>query len=321
MDIIRLKDTVNPVLPASVATIGFFDGVHRGHKFLIRQVRQEAQASGLSSMVITFDQHPRQVLAQAYQPHLLTTLDEKLRRLSMTDIDYVVVLHFDSDMASLSAFDFMRTVLRDRLHVRQLVIGYDNRFGHRSALAKSEGFDDYVRYGEQLGIRVVHNPAFLLNDVKVSSSVVRSFLSVGEVELANQCLGYPFMLPGHVVHGYQEGRRIGFPTANLSIDDDSLLIPENGVYAVRVTIGTDAVAHEGMMNIGTRPTFDGDKRTLEVNIFDFDADIYGQPVSVAFMKRLRAEKRFDSPARLAEQLRQDERDIRAFFVELQEKNN
>lgn len=211
MEIIRLKDTVNPVLPASVATIGFFDGVHRGHQFLIRQVRQEAQASGLSSMVITFDQHPRQVLAQAYQPHLLTTLDEKLRRLSMTDIDYVVVLHFDSDMASLSAFDFMRTVLRDRLHVRQLVIGYDNRFGHRSALAKSEGFDDYVRYGEQLGIRVVHNPAFLLNDVKVSSSVVRSFLSVGEVELANQCLGYPFMLPGHVVHGYQEGRRIGFP--------------------------------------------------------------------------------------------------------------
>ena len=239
----------------------------------------------------------------------------------MTDIDYVVVLHFDSDMASLSAFDFMRTVLRDRLHVRQLVIGYDNRFGHRSALAKSEGFDDYVRYGEQLGIRVVHNPAFLLNDVKVSSSVVRSFLSVGELESANQCLGYPFMLPGHVVHGYQEGRRIGFPTANLSVDDDSLLIPENGVYAVRVTIGTDAVAHEGMMNIGTRPTFDGDKRTLEVNIFDFDADIYGQPVSVAFMKRLRAEKRFDSPARLAEQLRQDERDIRAFFVELQEKNN
>lgn len=112
MEIIRLKDTVNPVLPASVATIGFFDGVHRGHQFLIRQVRQEAQASGLSSMVITFDQHPRQVLAQAYQPHLLTTLDEKLRRLSMTDIDYVVVLHFDSDMASLSAFDFMRTVPR-----------------------------------------------------------------------------------------------------------------------------------------------------------------------------------------------------------------
>jgi riboflavin kinase/FMN adenylyltransferase len=314
MKIIRLNEPPRQAPEPCVATIGFFDGVHLGHQFLIRHVRQAAAEAGLRSMVITFDRHPRQVLAQDYQPRLLTTLDDKLALLEATGIDEVALLHFSREMAALTAREFMRLVLRDRLNVRKLVIGYDNRFGHNRA----EGFDDYVRYGRELGIEVIHNPAFVLNDTRVSSSVVRSFIGDGEVALANQCLGYPFTLSGTVGHGFGEGHKLGYPTANLDVADPSLIIPANGVYAVSVRVGGDTVWHRGMMNIGVRPTFDNGGRTLEVNILDFDADIYGRPMTVALRQRMRAEQRFDSPARLAAQLRQDERAVRDYFNQQQQ---
>ena len=308
MNTIFLSEENNAVAPC-VATIGFFDGVHRGHKYLIEHVTDEAKACGLASTVITFDQHPRQVLHSDYVPQLLTTFDSKLLLLSKTGIDNAAVLPFDEATARLSAFDFMKQVLRNRLNVKKLVIGYDNRFGHN----REEGFEDYVRYGHELGIEVIHNQAFVLNGVHVSSSVIRSFLQAGEVDMATLCLGYPYTLVGKVVHGFEQGRKIGFPTANIDTTESSQLIPAPGVYAVKVRLENTVTLLHGMMNIGMRPTFDGSKLTLEVNIFNFHGDIYGKLLQVVFVHRIREERKFNNALELAEQLREDRLQIEEQF--------
>ena len=287
--------------PQSVATIGFFDGVHRGHRYLIDSVIDTALRKDMQSMVVTFDAHPRLVLHKEYRPRLLTTADEKRRRLEDTGIGRCVMLHFDEQMASLSAYDFMKDVLRGRLNVSVLITGYDNRFGHN----RSEGFEDYVRYGRELGIDVVKAGPFRLNGVQVSSSVIRSFLSAGETDMAAMCLGYRYRLSGNVVGGYREGRKLGFPTANIKPSDPLKLVPEGGVYAVKIRLDDSAAWLDGMMNIGTRPTFDGTETSLEANIFGFSGDIYGHGIEVAFYRRLRGEHKFASAARLIEQLGHD----------------
>ena len=292
-----------------VATIGFFDGVHRGHQFLIRHLVKTARKDGLASMVITFDEHPRKVLQSDYQPEMLSTLDSKLLLLSKTEVDNAVVLHFDRQMASLSAREFMQQVLHDHLNVKKLFIGYDHRFGHN----REETFDDYVRYGEEMGIEVIKNEAFQIDGINISSSVIRSFLKEGEVAMANQCLGYPYTIIGKVVNGYHEGRKMGFPTANLDITHFGQLIPAPGVYAVKARMENTVVWKRGMMNIGTRPTFNGKQLTLETHIFNFDGDIYDQLLLVSFVKRIRGEQKFDSPEDLAAQLKEDENTILEIF--------
>lgn len=298
-----------------VATIGFFDGVHRGHQFLIEDVKEEAKKRGLKSLVITFDKHPRQVLQQTYQPQLLTTLEEKLHLLTLTGIDDVYVLHFTKEMAALTAREFMEQVLRDKLNVKKLVIGYDNRFGHNRA----EGFEDYVRYGKELGIEVLRARPFEIYGVKVSSSIVRAFLNGGEVEMAAKCLGRPFILEGKVVKGFQEGRKMGFPTANLATEE-GLLIPADGVYATEVKIKASPLPPpieggwlKAMTNIGNRPTFHGTKRTIETNIFDFDKDIYDYQIAVKFLKKIRDEKMFGNERELAGQLKKDKEEIKKIY--------
>lgn len=308
MKTIYLNDNTAPLEPC-VATIGFFDGVHRGHQYLISHVRQEAARSRLRSLVVTFDRHPRQVLRQDYQPEMLSTLSTKLLLLSKTGIDTAALLHFDEQLASLSARDFMAEVLRDRLNVRKLVIGYDNRFGHN----RSEGFDDYVRYGRELGIEVIHNPAFVLNDVNISSSVVRAFVKEGEVELANRCLGYPYTIAGKVVDGYKEGRRMGFPTANLDPATIGQLVPAGGVYAVKVRLENSMAFRPAMMNIGMRPTFGGHTQSLETYIFNFSENIYGRTLLVSFVRRIREERKFDNVTQLIEQLKEDEKTVEQLF--------
>lgn len=308
MNKIYLDEKTTPGKPL-VATIGFFDGVHRGHQFLIKQVCDEAKASGMESAVITFDEHPRKVLHQDYQPRLLSTLEEKLILLSRTGIDNVVVLHFDREMAGLSAHDFMEKVLRDRLNVKKLIIGYDNRFGHNRA----EGFDDYVRMGHEMGIEVIQSQAFSLDGVNVSSSYIRKLIEKGELELANKCLGYPYAIYGKVVSGYQEGRKLGFPTANLDLSGSGQLVPANGVYGVKVRLQDSMQYRRGMMNIGTRPTFNGKNLSIEAYIFDFSGDIYGQTLVAAFIHRIRDEHKFDSAEELAEQMRNDAKIIEEQF--------
>lgn len=301
--------TLNDDLRPCVATIGFFDGVHRGHQFLIANVREEARKAGLSSLVITFDRHPRQVLSQDYQPRLLTTLDRKLQLLSLTGVDNVAVLHFTKEMGALSARDFMQQILRDKLNVRELIIGYDNRFGHNRA----EGFDDYVGYGKEIGIQVRQATPFAVGDIKVSSSLTRSFLEGGEVEMATRCLGRPYELSGMVVKGFQQGRKLGFPTANLDTGNSGLLIPKGGVYAVKASIDNHQRLLPAMMDIGTRPTYGGTRLSLEVNIFNFHGSLYGKRLTVQFFKRIRDDRKFESIEDLAAQLQKDKESVTRFF--------
>ena len=294
-----------------VATIGFFDGVHRGHQFLISHLVETARQDGMPAVVITFDEHPRKVLQSDYQPEMLSTLDSKLLLLSKTEVDDAVVLHFTREMAAISAREFMQQVLHDHLHVKKLFIGYDHRFGHN----REETFDDYVRYGKEMGIEVIKNQAYSMNGINISSSVIRSFLKEGEVDMANQCLGYPYTIIGKVVNGYHEGRKLGFPTANLDLSHFGQMIPAPGVYAVKARLEGTVVWKQGMMNIGTRPTFDGKQLTLETHIFNFEGDIYDQLLLVSFVKRIRGERKFESPEELAAQLKEDEQMIINLFEE------
>ena len=295
----------NELLP-NVATIGFFDGVHRGHRFLIEQVCKVAAERGLASSVITFPVHPRKVMQPDFRPELLTTCDEKVSLLAGTGIDYCIMLDFTLDLACLSAKQFM-AVLKGDYQVQALVIGYDHRFGHN----RSEGFEDYVRYGQSIGIDVIRAQAYT-NDIRidasqsvpVSSSLIRKLLHQGDVDIAARCLGYEYFLDGTVVGGYQVGRKIGFPTANLSVDDPDKLIPADGVYAVWVTF--DGKTYMGMLNIGVRPTINnGPNRTIEVNILHFHSDIYDKFIRLTFVKRTRPELKYDSIDQLIAQLHKD----------------
>lgn len=306
----RIGDICSNNLP-SVATIGFFDGVHRGHRFLIDQVRREAAARGLESAAVTFPVHPRQVLQSDYRPKLLTTPQEKLALLAETGIDTCILLDFTPHLASLSAREFME-VLQHRYRIRALLIGYDHRFGHN----RSEDFGDYVRYGRELGIDIRPAEAFRLPDAPggepVSSSLIRRLLLAGDVAQAATCLGYPYFLNGTVVSGRRIGHQLGYPTANLRPDHPDKLIPANGVYAVRVK--TEGRTYGGMLNIGRRPTLDnGDDRSIEVHIFDFDHDIYHEPLRLSFIRRIREERKFDSVDQLTEQLHRDATAIRALL--------
>lgn len=274
-----------------VATIGMFDGVHRGHQFVLHEVVSEARALGLQSLCITFDHSPR-------QEQVLTPLEQKVRLIRQTGIDRVEVLAFTPELKALTAREFMEQMLRDQWGVRVLLTGYDNRFGHN----REEGFDDYVRYGQELGIEVRQ----LRAEGAISSSIIRQLIAEGNISNANELLGHPYALLGRVEHGEHIGTQMGFPTANIVADDQRQLIPASGAYAVKVSIGDDTTWKAGMMNIGTRPTFDGNHQTLEVNIFDFDEDLYGKALRVEFVSRLREERRFDSMEALREQLEKDE---------------
>ena len=292
----------------SVATIGVFDGVHAGHQLLIRMVRDEARRSGLCPMVITFDRQPRQVLDPSFQPQVLTTLEEKEAIVSGLGIDTMVVLPFTKELAALTARDFMQQVLRQQLHVQTLITGYDNRFGRNRA----EGFDDYVRYGQEMGMQVLRGDKQLMTDGSraVSSSVIRQLLAVdGQVEMMPQCLTRYYQLTGRVMSGEHIGHQLGFPTANIEPSTADKLIPAPGVYAVWAML-EDGGRYAAMMNIGTRPTFEGHRQTLEVNLLDFAGDLYGQQVTIAFVARLREEQRFDSPEALVAQLNDDKDKVR-----------
>lgn len=290
--------------PDSVATIGVFDGVHLGHQLVISKVLEQARQRRLVSTVITFDRSPREVLDPSFRPQLLTTLEEKSDIIASLGVDQLVVLPFTREMASLSAWDFMQQVLSDQLHVKVLFTGYDNRFGHD----RTEGFDDYVRYGEQLGMQVLRGDVELMDggSLAVSSSEIRRLLAdEGRVELMPRYLTRRYVLKGRVMPGEHIGHKIGYPTANLEPEGTGKLIPAAGVYAVWAMLDGEQSPRPAMMNIGMRPTFDGHHQTLEVNILGFDGNLYGQTIQVTFVERLRDERKFDSPEALAAQLERD----------------
>lgn len=286
------------------ATIGFFDGVHRGHQFMIDSLTTMAHAQGRQSLVITFDRHPRQVVHADYVPQLITTTDEKLQLLHATAADRIEVLHFDAQMAQLSAYEFMRQVLHEKYGVAMLLTGYDNRFGHNRA----ESFADYVRYGEEMGMEVRQNTPIDIDGLRVSSSLIRRLIVEGNITEASNCMGHPYSITGSVAHGFQEGRRIGFPTANIVPESAEKLVPGNGVYATRVSVeGGEWMP--AMLNIGTNPTFQRQQTTIEAHIIGFEGDIYGRKARVEFGRKLRDEQRFESVEALQKQLEADKKEV------------
>lgn len=296
-----IHGTTDILLRPSVATIGFFDGVHLGHRYLIEQVKEEAALSGMASAVITFPVHPRKVMHTDYQPELLTTYEERLEMISSTGIDYCIIIDFTPEIAALSAQQFMDNILRKQYRVSGLVIGYDHRFGRD----RSEGFDDYCRFGKELGINIVRARAYTIdNEITISSSMIRRLLHTGDVQLADRFLGYNYILQGIVTGGHQIGRTLGFPTANLYIEDKYKLVPQDGVYAIHVTV--QGITYNGMLNIGHRPTINNGKdRSIEVHILDFNSDIYNFPIKISFIKFIRAEMKFAGKDDLRIQLEKD----------------
>ena len=283
-----------------MATLGFFDGVHRGHRSLIEQVIGEANFRGLSSAVITFPIHPRKILQTDYQPKLLCGYSEKLAKLAETGVDYCFSLPFTPALSQLTAEEFIAKVLVKQLHVKTLLIGYDHRFGHNRA----EGFPEYRKYGETLGINVVEASEFRFNGEDVSSSRIRHLLMEGKIREVNQLLSYRYTLSGKIVEGYQVGRTIGFPTANLKTWEKYKVVPLLGVYAVRVYFRGET--HEGMLYIGTRPTLqNGTEISVEVNIFDFEGDLYNEALTVEFVDFIRADIKFGDIQSLVNQIYKD----------------
>lgn len=303
METMILKGNERQIVPC-VATIGMFDGVHKGHRFVLEHICEQAKARQLASMVITFDRHPREVVQTDWKPLLLTTFEERMKLLGETGVDYCVVLPFTKELAALSARDFM-LLMQERLGVKVLMTGYDNRFGHH----RHETFEDYVRYGEEIGMEVKGLspcPSPKREGSMVSSSLIRQLLAEGKVSEAMECLSYPYRLTGRVVKGDHIGTTLGFPTANLQVNDSRKLIPAPSVYAVTCKKSTtNSQRLLGMMNIGTRPTFGTHAQTLEVHLLDYEGDLYGKEITVNFIKRLREERRFDNEEELKTQLKED----------------
>ena len=294
MEIIN-SDYPFPLSDEMAATIGFFDGVHAGHCYLLDQLKRLADAHQIPSMAITFSQYPQSVLNQGFQQELLSTLDERLERLSLSGIDYCLLLDFTPELARLSAREFIQRKLKREWFVKLLLIGYDHRFGKN----REEDFHDYVRYGKECGMEI--RQALELPDVAVSSTIIRNYLLDRNVQEANRLLSYCYRLEGKVVEGNRLGREIGFPTANIDVNDKSKIIPGEGIYASHVY--WKQKRQEGMAYIGKRPTvtFRGGKR-IEVHLFDFSGDLYGETLQLEFVEFLREDMRFENLEALKNQL-------------------
>ena len=285
-----------------VATIGYFDGLHLGHKFLLDDLKREAKTRGLKTMVVTFSNHPMLLFKPDCGLKFLTNCDEKLKLIEESNIDYCLLLPFTRELASLKSSDFIAH-LHKQFALNCLLVGYDHKFGSD----RDSTFDDYVRYGKASNVDVVRCEAFKVSDINVSSSKIRKAIQTGDISLANSLLGYNYRINGSVVAGHQVGRKIGFPTANLAVDPTKLM-PACGVYGVKVFI-KDKV-YPGMMNIGHRPTLDNGEITNEVYIDTFEGDLYGCELRLEVRKFLRIEQKFDSLEALQQQLFADLQQIR-----------
>lgn len=286
-------------IPELVASIGCFDGMHSGHAYLIHQIRKEALRRKMKSALITFTVHPRKVIQTGYQPELLTSLPEKIELIDHTSVDYCVLLPFTEQLSKMTAKQFMSR-LRKKYNVRSLVIGYDHRFGHD----RLEGFEDYLAYGHEIGIKVIKAEGLTEKDVSVSSSVIRRLLKEGDIHNANVYLGYNYCLSGIVEDGFKIGRKLGFPTANLHVTCSDKLIPARGVYAGYVNV--ECQRYSCLVNIGYRPTFsEGKDLTIEINILNFSGNIYRCLIKVELVEYIRPEEKFESAEELINQIEKD----------------
>lgn len=294
----------------TIVTIGTFDGVHLGHQKIVAHITKNAHALNCESLVLTFFPHPRMVLQESTEMKQLNTLNEKIALLDNLGIDNLVVHPFDKEFSRLTAEEFVKKVLVDVFKIKKIIIGHDHRFGRN----RTATIDDLINFGETYGFEVEQISAEEINEVSISSTKIRNALLEGNIELATNYLGYDYSLTGIIFKGKQLGRTIGYPTANITIEEDYKLIPNNGVYIAKSVLNGKTVF--GMMNIGTRPTVDGTKQTIEINFFDFKQDLYGQKITISLLHRMRSEQKFESIDALKNQLGKDKKTALAFIENL-----
>ena len=294
----------------TIVTIGTFDGVHLGHQKIVAQITKNADALNCESLVLTFFPHPRMVLQESTEMKQLNTLNEKIALLDNLGIDNLVVHPFDKEFSRLTAEEFVKKVLVDVFKIKKIIIGHDHRFGRN----RTATIDDLIKFGETYGFEVEQISAEEINEVSISSTKIRNALLEGNIELAANYLGYDYSLTGIIFKDKQLGRTIGYPTANITIEEDYKLIPNNGVYIAKSVLNGKTVF--GMMNIGTRPTVDGTKQTIEINFFDFKQDLYEQKITISLLHRMRSEQKFESIDALKNQLGKDKKTALAFIENL-----
>ncbi len=288
-------------------TIGTFDGVHFGHQKIIEKLIIEAKKAGKKSVVLTFFPHPRMVLQKDVSLELINTIDERAALLEKTGLDYLIIHPFSKAFSRMTALEFVRDILVNQLNISKLIIGYDHHFGKN----REGNITQLTEYSHLYDFKVEEILAQDIDDVSVSSTKIRRALAVGKLKTANTYLGYNFMLNGTVINGKKLGGKIGFPTANIDIKETYKLIPKTGVYIVKSTIDKKIVF--GMMNIGSRPTVNGNHQTIEVHFFDFNQNLYDQNLTVELIYFLRDEEKFDSVETLVQQLKKDELTARDYL--------
>ncbi|WP_299119834.1 bifunctional riboflavin kinase/FAD synthetase [uncultured Tenacibaculum sp.] len=283
----------------SIVTIGTFDGVHIGHQKIIQELIDEAKSSNKKSVLLTFFPHPRMVLQKDVSIKLINTIDERAKHLENLGLDYLIIHPFSKEFSRLTALDFVRDILVNQLNTSKLIIGYDHHFGKN----REGNIEQLTEYSHLYDFTVQEILAQDIDEVSVSSTKIRKALASGELKTANKYLGYPFSITGIVVNGKQLGGKIGFPTANIDIAETYKLVPKTGVYVVKSTINNNTVF--GMMNIGNRPTVNGEHQTIEVHFFDFNQDLYQKELTIELLYFLRDEHKFNSVDELIIQLKTD----------------
>ena len=285
----------------SILTLGTFDGVHKGHQKILKKLKYEAKKDNLKSIVLTFFPHPRTVLNPDFNLKLINTIEERTRLFEKSEIDILITHPFDKNFSELSPDQFVKNILVNKLKIKKILIGYDHRFGKN----RTAGFKDLKIFGLKYGFEVIEISVEEKNKVSISSTKIRNSIIEGDIKTAKSYLGYDFSLKGEVVNGNAIGRTIGFPTANLNINQDYKLIPKNGVYLIRTILEGKKVY--GMMNIGVKPTLKSKDTSIEVNLFDWSGDLYGKVIEVFILYYIREEKKFDSLIKLGNQIKLDKK--------------
>jgi riboflavin kinase/FMN adenylyltransferase len=287
-------------LQNAVVTIGTFDGVHLGHRKIISRIQEIAQSTGGETVVLTFFPHPRMILHPEDESlKLINTINEKAELLEQPGVEHLIITPFSRDFSNQTAEEYIREVLVNRIGTKTIVTGYDHRFGKD----RQGGLDDLTRLGPPYGFKVIEIPEQDINEVAISSTGIRTALLRGDIALANAYLGYPFFITGTVVRGDQLGREIGYPTANIVIEERYKLIPMDGIYAAKVKVAGGE--YNGMAYIGSRPTINGLTRNIEVNLFDFNKDVYNKPIRMEFIHFVRGDIKFASLEELKTQMAKD----------------
>lgn len=282
---------------ATIATIGTFDGIHIGHQKILNSLVRFAKENSLKSVVITFDPHPRKIINKINSIELINTIEEKKEKLKTLGIDYLIVQKFDEKFSETEANKFVE-ILKNNINIEKLIVGYDHRFGKN----RNADINDLKKYGKELNFEVIEIDALEIEEVNISSTKIRSAIKDGNIRLANSYLGYKFFLSGEVVKGHSRGKELGFPTANLKIDEDKI-IPKSGVYLVKSIIGLQDIY--GMMNIGYNPTFNNKSKKIETHFFNLNKNLYGKIIKIELLEYIREEKRFETVDDLIQMLKLD----------------